>query len=362
MPIVEITTRCELRCPICIADAQGERDLSLEDFDRALDRVLAAEERIDVLNLSGGEPTLHPRFLDLVDAALAKPGIFGISVSTNGMQLSRSRPLVQALARRGVTVSLQFDGWDEPLDQLLRGRSMAGIRRAALDLLAEEDCRTSLVTTSVPDQDLRPALDLLFGRGHILSLMLQPLARTGRAAQLVDEDRPWGVAEAVAALTGTGHPAMRPGDFLPLPCSHPHCFALAYYLVTGPGRAVGVTSLFPADRMMDLVANRTVFGLEAEERQQLTDLVYELWSGPAGAAPDGQAVLASLRRLLADLPRCACGRSALDLLGRSAKSIFVHAFQDAHSFDLSRVRRCCNAYIQPDGSQIPVCVRNVLRR
>ena len=47
---------------------------------------------------------------------------------------------------------------------------------------------------------------------------------------------------------------------------------------------------------------------------------------------------------------------------RRIKSIFIHAFQDVETFDLSRVRRCCQAYPQPDGRLIPICVHNVLRR
>ena len=50
------------------------------------------------------------------------------------------------------------------------------------------------------------------------------------------------------------------------------------------------------------------------------------------------------------------------LFERRVKSVFIHAFQDAETFDLARVRRCCQAYPQPDGSLVPACVRNVLRR
>ena len=94
----------------------------------------------------------------------------------------------------------------------------------------------------------------------------------------------------------------------------------------------------------------------------MKDMIYELWSGPAGAAPDGEAVMRTLRGILDEM---AAGGSIaarrLRCTERRVKSIFIHAFQDAETFDLARVRRCCNAYPQPDGRLMPACVRNVLR-
>jgi uncharacterized radical SAM superfamily Fe-S cluster-containing enzyme len=102
-------------------------------------------------------------------------------------------------------------------------------------------------------------------------------------------------------------------------------------------------------------------GVWEEEHKRLKDLAYELWSGPAGTAPDGQAVLNTLRSILDEMN---CGRfnarKAFAVAERRIKSIFIHAFQDTDTFDLARVRRCCNAYPQPDGRLIPACVHNVL--
>ena len=57
--------------------------------------------------------------------------------------------------------------------------------------------------------------------------------------------------------------------------------------------------------MMDCLANRTIFGLDAEEHERLKDLIYELWSGPAGSVPDSEAVLKTLRKVFDELT-CTC--------------------------------------------------------
>ena len=158
---------------------------------------------------------------------------------------------------------------------------------------------------------------------------------------------------------------MRSEDFVPLPCSHPLCFSLAFYLRLNDGGTVSVGQMLDAPKLLDSIANRGLFGLDGQEFDRLREMVYDLWSGPAGSAPDTEAVMETLSDILREISTgCACfdPRKAFSLTERHINSIFIHAFQDADTFDLARVRRCCNAYPQADGSLIPACVHNVIKR
>jgi 7,8-dihydro-6-hydroxymethylpterin dimethyltransferase len=129
------------------------------------------------------------------------------------------------------------------------------------------------------------------------------------------------------------------------------------------GGFVSLSQLVESPRWLDMLANRTVFGLDAEEHERMKDMIYDLWSGPVGAAPDSPAVMKTLRQVLDEMAaRRFDPRQAFLSTERHVKSIFLHAFQDAETFDLARVRRCCNGYPQSDGSLIPACVHNVLGR
>ncbi len=366
LPIIEITARCDLTCPVCLVDAGYGGDMSPEEFRAVLDGLVRAERQVDILNLSGGEPLLHPEIVALIDEALARPEIVRVSLSTNGLRLLEEPRLLAALKERDAIVSLQFDGFNDGIYETLRGRPLLEQKLKILELLGKADVTTSLTMTAaggVNEDQFRPMLDLLFSRGHIVSLMIQPLAFVGRGAGLAGRTKRLTIPDVIGALGTAGHPAVSASDFSPLPCSHPLCFSLAYYLMLDDGRAVSVGRLVEADKMMDTLANRTIFGLDPEEHERLREMIYELWSGPAASAPDSEAVLRTLRGLLR---RASDGRfnarRAFAVAERSVKSVFIHAFQDAGTFDLARARRCCNAYPQPDGRLMPACVHNVLRR
>lgn len=366
MPIVEITSRCDLACPVCIVDAGNKWDITVEEFGNLIDQLVRAEAQIDVLNISGGEPLIHPQLLEIVDEALSRPEIVRISISTNGLTLLRQPSLVHELQNRSVVISLQFDGFDDMAYEVLRGQRLLKEKIEILDLLAEANISVSLTVTAaggVNDNQFSDILEYFFSQPHVVSMMIQPIAFAGRAIVNSRQISRLAVSDIIKLLDGVGDGHVNASDFAPLPCSHPLCFSLAYYLILNDGHTVSLNQLVDASKLMDSLANRTVFGLDSEDQENLKDMIYEIWSGPAGATPDSEAVMTILRNILDEMS-CSCfdPRKAFTIAERHIKSIFIHAFQDVETFDLSRVRRCCQAYPQPDGKLIPACIHNVLGR
>ena len=367
LPIVEITDHCDLACPICLVDNRASYHLTVGQVDRMLDDLVASEGRIDVVNLSGGEPTLHPRFRAIVDACLARPEILRVSVSTHGLTLLRDPSLLAFLAERRVVISLQFDGLREATYRRLRGRPLLTEKLRLIDRAGERGAVMSLTVTvaaGINDDEVADITGLLFSHDHILSLMFQPASYVGRAARL---DRPRAattIPDVIRELDGAAGGTVHAGDFAPLPCSHPACFALAFYLRCEERRFLSVKGLVQAERYLDMLQNRSLFGTDPESFAVVKDAIYTLWSGPAALTPDSQRALGAVRHLLAAAggsPGCCAGR-LLDAAQRGMKSIFIHHFMDRDSFDLSRARKCCNVYPQADGRMVPACIHNCLRR
>jgi uncharacterized radical SAM superfamily Fe-S cluster-containing enzyme len=238
-----------------------------------------------------------------------------------------------------------------------------------LDMLKHFGVTTSLTMTAaagVNDAQFPAMVDYLFGHEHVICLTVQPMAFAGRGADWRGKLGRLTMPDVIRLMGEADHPAVKEEDFVPLPCSHPLCFSLAFYLMLEDGSAISVNRLTDAGTLMDSLSNRVIFGLDMDEHEKLKQMIYDLWSGPSGAVPESEAVLETLRNILKKMSRTSYRsfdpREVFTHAERKVKSIFIHAFQDAETFDLARVRRCCQAYPQADGKLIPACVHNVLRR
>lgn len=368
MPIFEITSRCNLACPVCLNSSGKGNDCTNEQFRIMLDSILAAEKQVDVMNISGGEPLLHPQLLELIDEALSRPGIVRVSISTNGLVLLEKPELIAELKKRDVVVSLQFDGEDDNFSHVLRGRSFAAEKQQIIKLLLAADITMSLTMTimgGLNEDAVKDGLSRLFEYDNIVSLMIQPAAFVGRGASLSRSYHRISIPDVIDCLDRHGSSVVKKKHFVPLPCSHPQCFSLAYYLKLNDGSFASITDFTDIAGILDAISNRVVFGLDQSEHRKLKDMIYEIWSGPAAMVPENRQILKTLKNMLQNLSSSNCGcfdpRQTFGMMERHVKSVFIHAFQDDDTFDMERVRRCCHSYPQPDGKLIPACVRNVMR-
>jgi hypothetical protein len=382
LPILEITDHCNWDCPICLVRNPATYHRKRAEVALILDSLVRSEGQVDVLNLSGGEPTLNPHFREIIEECAARKEIVRVSVSTNGSVLVRDPELLRFLAERRVIVSLQFDGLSDDIYRALRGRPLLAEKLRLIDLCAEFNVPMSLTATvvrGVNDHGLAEIGDLLFRHEHILSAMFQPAAYAGNAARMERPDEAVTIPDVIATLKGAGGGVVSPEDFSPLPCSHPACFALAFYLKGEDKRYLPIKQMVNPERYLELIQNRAIFGTDAASFSQITDAVYDLWAGlpprttEEECAPGSscacnpflsEKALKAMRSLL--LSATSQGgyspKRAMEIGERSVKSVFVHQFMDPDTFDLSRARKCCQVYPQLDGRLIPACVHNCLKR
>jgi len=164
LTLVEVTDQCNLTCPICYSESLPHRTehRSLEQIEFMLDCVVRNEGEPDVVQISGGEPTIHPEFFAILDAAKARP-IKHLMVNTNGIKIAQDAEFARRLAgyMPRFEVYLQFDSLRaEPL-RVLRGADLSDVRRRALDRLNEHNISTTLVVTlkkGLNDDEIGPIL------------------------------------------------------------------------------------------------------------------------------------------------------------------------------------------------------------
>src|SRR3954463_13871221 len=150
LSLIEICDYCNLRCPICYAESGHQRQQfrSLEQIEFMLDAVVRNEGHPDVVQISGGEPTLHPEFFAILDMAKQRP-IRHLMLNTNGIRIAQDEAFARRLAgyMPDFEVYLQFDSLErEPL-MALRGADLRGVHEKALERLDRLGVSTTLVVT-----------------------------------------------------------------------------------------------------------------------------------------------------------------------------------------------------------------------
>lgn len=235
--LVELTSSCNLKCPMCYASSgpDGEHD-SYENIVRAIDRLVEVEGRAEVVQLSGGEPTIHPRFADILRYAVDAP-IDVVMVNTNGVTLAKDDALLDLLAehRRRIEVYFQLDaidsGSDDEANEILRGATLDKTKRRALERLGERGVRTTLVSTLQPgvnDHAIGGIVRFAAERPWITGVSFQPATYSGRHVTPEDLEKRITFPDVVRAIEEQTEGLFLESDFMPLPCAHPNCHTLTY--------------------------------------------------------------------------------------------------------------------------------------
>jgi 7,8-dihydro-6-hydroxymethylpterin dimethyltransferase len=358
LPVIEITSSCDLNCQICLKQWKNQQEMSVQEFSGVLDTLLVCEGFVPVINLSGGEPTMHPQIIDMVEIAKRK-GVMQTSISTNGLRLLRDADFRHKLSALNPLIALQFDGFKPYTSLYLRGRDIVKEKLSLIEILEKELFNYSLVATvaeGVNDEEITAITDFFF-KSKAVSLMFQPMAFTGKASLFRDPLHRLTIPDVIAKIEKCT--CVKKGDFVPLPCSHPTCFALSYYFQADAGNFVSVKDLLGLEKYLEVIANRTLPGLDIEGFNALRDRVYDLWSA-ADQFPHSGMILKKIRNILKELSENGFrADKAFEIGIKSVKAIFIHQFMDRDTLDFGRLIKCCNHYPQADGRLIPMCAQNV---
>ncbi len=355
--LIEITTGCNLKCPMCFAESgPGGKHIDFATYTNMVDRLVEMEGVADVIQLSGGEPTLHPDLVRMVQYAYDQP-IQAVMINSNGIRFAKDRRLVEALApmRDRLEIYLQFDGFDPATHATLRGEQLLDTKLAALEMLQEFGIRTTLVCTVAHDTNLHEVGAVLkFGLGKriVRGVSYQLASFCGRHTNPADLERRATMPDLVKALAAQASDVLAVEDFYPLPCAHPNCHMMAYLYRGGEG-VVPISRLIDIRQHMDLIANSIVY--TPARAKQLVKRAVETAGGcgcgPNGCGPATPESEDFLAKALAE-----------KLNGEEVFRVTLTAFLDAHTFDTRRVMKCCLAHVLPTGHVIPFCAYNTLYR
>lgn len=353
LTIIEITDRCNLTCPTCYAGSSPThgRHRTFEEVKIMLDTIVENEKEPDVIQISGGEPTIHPNFFEILDYAKTLP-IKHIMVNTNGLEIAKDFEFAKRLKSYSpdFEIYLQFDSFREEALVSLRGAELKKIREKAIQNLNELNLSTTLVVTlqkGLNDDEIGEIIDYALKQKCVRGVTFQPTQIAGRLANFNHETDRITLTEVRRKILEQTE-IFTSDDLIPVPCN-PDALVMGYVLKL-EGNNIPLTRYINPTDLLDNSKNTIVY----EQQEELHRKMFEIFS--TGTSTDNAS--SKLNSLLCCLPFIEAPNLGYDNLFR----IIIMQFIDAHNFDVRAIKKSCVHIVNKDNKIIPFETMNLFYR
>lgn len=352
LALFEIIDECNMRCPVCFASSGPGlgNARSRDEIEAMLSTLVKSEGVPDLVQVSGGEPTLHPDILWILHRLKDSP-IRHLMLNTNGLRLAEDEAFVKALAslKPGFEVYLQFDSLRAEALKALRGFDARSVRLKALAQLEEYGISTTLVSAirkGVNDDEIGALIDFARGYRCVRGVTLQPVQNAGRNEGFNPSQR-LTLSEVRQRIIEAPNP-FGDDDLIPLPC-HPERIGIGYALKIGD-QLQPISGLLPREELLKGAENT----ITLERNENLREAYFKLFSlGSLGEGAEND-----LQTMLCCLPKF----EAPDLSYENVFRIVIMSFMDRDDFCLGSVKRSCVHFVEPSGRIYPFETWNLFYR
>jgi uncharacterized radical SAM superfamily Fe-S cluster-containing enzyme len=353
LTVIEITDRCNLSCPTCYAMSSPHygRHRTIEEVEKMLDIIVANEGEPDVVQISGGEPTIHPQFFEILDIAKRKP-IKHLMVNTNGIRIANDLEFAKKLAGYApdFEIYLQFDSFKPHALEQLRGKDLTAIRVKALEHLNALNLSTTLVVTlqkGLNDDEIGTIIEFALQQKCVRGVTFQPTQIAGRLENFDPATDRLTLTEVRQNILDQTN-IFNKNDLIPVPCN-PDALAMAYALKLN-GQVFPMTRYIDPAFLLDKSRNTIVYEQDSMLHEQLLNIF------STGISVD--KVTENFNQLLCCLPNITAPGLSYDNLFR----IIIMRFIDAYDFDVRAIKKSCVHIVHKNGNIIPFETMNLFYR
>ena len=349
--IIEVNTACNLNCPVCFANAGIGFSITLAQAEGMLDRFIEIEGDPEVIQFSGGEPTIHPQLLDMIQAAKDR-GVRQVMVNTNGVRIAKDDKFLESLARLKPVIYFQFDGLRRETYRTIRGEDLLDTKLKALDRMQKAGLDAVIVAAIEHGVNVDEVGALLeFGLGHpaVRGAVFQPVTHVGRHIEFDPMQRVT-IPDVIHGIVEQTKGRFVLEDFVPVPCCFPTCQVNSYVYVDGDTTRP-LPRMLDLEQYLDYITNRAL--PKTPDAAVIREALEGLWSASAVAGTEKTA----------NQFQCACGPGLETGFGPAHLKdhifqIAIKDFLDPYTFNVKQVMKCCVGILVPDGRVIPFCAYN----
>lgn len=348
--LIEITDKCNLECPVCYFGTSGKNDISINEFKSRLNTLLRTEGgKLDVLQISGGEPTLHPEFSQILIRALEEK-IERVVINTNGLSILTSDFVFDIIEKNKdrTEIYLQFDGFNSDANTFLRGKNLLQKKKEVIHKLDNAGIKMCLAVTLIPENlsEIKAIMDLAIATENITGITFQRFTKTGQGFNLSQNSLTQ--EDILQEIDNTDY--LKYKDIVPLPCSHENCTSISFLFVEN-GKAYSLAKYIDFTKHQDVLKNRLSFNTESLEylKEQLDCSSKGCCSWITNSIP-----------IVQKLKEFTTG-SGSNYQKMKMLRIVVKNFMDSSTFDVERAKKCCVGVSIGNNKIIPFCINNIFQ-
>jgi len=357
--LIEITTNCNLQCPLCFANAGTGEFLSLGKIEEMLDFFIDSENgQGEILQISGGEPTFHPDILEILKLVRSKRFKY-VMLNTNGIRIAEDEEFAKALGEfiGGFEVYLQFDGFKEETYMKLRGKNLLKVKKKALENLAKYKIPTTLVsaiTAGINDDEVGELFSFAVNTPYVRGINFQPAAFFGRVKDIERTNRVT-LSGIIKRLQDQSAGMLKMDDFIPLPCNSERV-AITYMYKTSKGGFMPITRSAKIQEHLPLINNTFVFTIEDALKNagsSITDIQ---------TTCDCLKFLKDFRQIVPLNFFIKSKEKKKEYIDENTFRISISSFVDAYNFDTRAMQKECVHVVTPELKKIPFSAYNIIHR
>lgn len=358
--LIEITNACDLNCKFCYANSGGKDFLSIERIEEMLDLFLESEfGSAEILQISGGEPTMHPRIIDIIKLAKSKK-IKYILLNTNGLRIARDEQFAKDLSQfiGGFEVYLQFDCLDDNIYQSFRGKKLVDIKKKAIENLAKYKIPTTLVATiqkNTNDQEIGRIIDFGIKTDYIRGINFQPICFSGRTDNPETKDR-MTITGIIKNIEKQTNGMIKREDFIALPCDVDRV-AISYFYKSPKGEFIPLVRNIKIEKYLPFIKNTFKFDPEGILQEVLKSFV----SAPQNCC-SAIDFFVKLKPIIPSDFFLKSQAEKIEFVSKNTFRISITSFLDAYNFDTKSMKKECVHVITPGLKKIPFSAYNMLHR
>jgi len=336
--LIEVTSRCNLRCRFCFADAmEGKnKDPKLKQLRFQFESILKVSGKCNI-QLSGGEPTVRDDLPQIVRMGV-ELGFPFIQVNTNGIRMAKDEGYVRALKEAGLnSIFLQFDGVDDAIYEHLRGKALFEVKCKAIENCQKYGIGVVLVPTIVPHVNVCSIGEIIrFGIDHsptVRGVHFQPVSYFGRIPKAPKDEERITLPEVMEHICAQTDGMVSLESMQPPGCENALCSFNGNYLIEE-----GVLKPVTKRSCCSSGSEKAEVGAEKAKAFVARNWSYEK-QVPDAKLSDWDAILSTIHN--------------------NAFSISGMAFQDVWNVNLERIKDCCIHVSTLEGKLIPFCAYNL---